>query len=100
MLYNNEIEKITPYEFNKEFKVSQMLGITFPKSKFDIAGNYNADIQNFYNIYSKLDGEEFISELGFILKMLHKSFTLYLFSSKKTPSLLFILHNYYIRPSI
>ena len=69
MLYNNEIEEITPYKFNKEFKVSQMLGITFPKSKFDIAGNYNADIQNFYNIYSKLEGEEFISELGFILKI-------------------------------
>ena len=65
-LYNGKVDELDRVPFETEFAKCQMFGIDFPASKYDIAGSYKADIENFYNIYKKKDGKEFISELGFI----------------------------------
>lgn len=65
-LYEGKTETLEPSTFNDEWLKSQLFGIKFPSEK--IRDNYEKDIKTFYNTYSKMDGE-FISELGFILKL-------------------------------
>ena len=49
--------------FDNAFDKCELFGINFPKSKYDIKGNYKKDINNFYNVYKAIDGKnkQFIS---------------------------------------
>lgn len=69
-LYDGTDEELNKSIFDEEFLKAELFGINFPKSKYDIKGGYQKDIHSFYSVYkkNKTDGE-FISELGFILKL-------------------------------
>lgn len=69
-LYEGRTEKLEPNHFSEEWKKCELFGINFPASKFDIKGNYKKDIDTCYQYNKKIESEgEFISELGFILKV-------------------------------
>lgn len=55
--------------FENEFNKCELFNINFPQSKYDIKGGYKKDVDAFYNVYKKISGTNFISELGFILKI-------------------------------
>lgn len=65
-LYEGKTETLIPKNFNDEWFKSEIFGINFPSDK--IKENYKKDIDSFYKTYEKMEGE-FISELGFILKL-------------------------------
>ena len=71
MLYTGQEKQLNKKYFDNAFDKCELFGINFPKSKYDIKGNYKKDINNFYNVYKPIDGKnkQFISELGFILKI-------------------------------
>lgn len=73
LLYKGETEKLDKSIFDNEFSKCELFGINFPVSKGDIKGNYKKDMDTFYKYYKKMDGE-FISELGFILKISDKDY--------------------------
>lgn len=71
-LYEGKTEILDNNIFLEEFSKCELFGINFPVSKFDIKGGYKKDIDNFYKVYNKIEskeGDKFISELGFILKI-------------------------------
>lgn len=71
-LYECKVDKLNKELFDNEFNKCKLFGINFPKSKYDIAGGYYKDISAFYNVYNKIEareGDKFISELGFILRL-------------------------------
>lgn len=71
-LYECKVDKLNKELFDDEFNKCKLFGINFPKSKYDIAGGYYKDISAFYDVYNKIEareGDRFISELGFILKL-------------------------------
>ena len=70
-VYDGKVERPSKQIFDNEFLKCELFGINFPKSKYDIKGGYKKDIDAFYDVYKKMDGEgkKFISEIGFILKL-------------------------------
>ena len=70
-LYNGKVDKLNNKRFEEEFTKCQLFNISFPASKYDIAGGYKADMEAFYKVYEMEDkkDKEFYSELGFILKV-------------------------------
>ena len=70
-LYEDKTDVLDKGRFDKAFEMCNILGIEFPHSQYDIAGNYKKDIDNFYKYYKRIPKEEkqFICELGFILKV-------------------------------
>ena len=70
-LYEGKVDKLNKQIFDNEFLKCELFGINFPNSKYDIKGGYKKDIDAFYDVYKKIDGEgkKFISEIGFILKI-------------------------------
>ena len=70
-VYDSKVDRPNKQIFDNEFLKCELFGINFPKSKYDIKGGYKKDIDAFYDVYKKIDGEgkKFISEIGFILKL-------------------------------
>lgn len=68
-LYEGVDDTLDKSIFDNEFDKCELFGINFPKSKYDIKGGYKKDINAFYDIYKKIQGDNFISELGFVLKV-------------------------------
>ena len=71
-LYEDKTDVLDKGRFDKAFEMCSILGIDFPVSQYDIAGNYKRDIDNFYKYYKRFpteEGKQFICELGFILKV-------------------------------
>ena len=70
-VYDGKVDRPNKQIFEDEFLKCELFGINFPKSKYDIKGGYKKDIDAFYDVYRKIDGEgkKFISEIGFILKL-------------------------------
>lgn len=68
-LYEGKTEVLKKDIFDREFMRCELFGINFPVSKYDIKGGYKKDIDTFYNTYKKREKGEFISELGFVLKI-------------------------------
>ena len=71
-LYEDKTDVLNKGRFDKAFEMCEILGISFPSSQYDIAGNYKKDIDNFYKYYKRFpkeEGKQFICELGFILQI-------------------------------
>lgn len=71
-LYEDKTEVLDKARFDRAFEMCEMLGVEFPRSQYDIAGNYKKDIDNFYKYYKRFPKEEgvkYICELGFILQI-------------------------------
>ena len=71
-LYEDRTDVLDKSKFDKAFEMCELLGVEFPQSQYDIAGNYKKDIDNFYKYYQRIpkeDGRRFICELGFILQI-------------------------------
>lgn len=71
-LYEDKTDVLDKGRFDKAFEMCSILGIDFPVSQYDIAGNYKRDIDNFYKYYKRFpkeEGKQFICELGFILQI-------------------------------
>ena len=71
-LYEDKTDVLDKGRFDKAFEMCEILGISFPSSQYDIAGNYKKDIDNFYKYYKRFpkeEGKQFICELGFILQI-------------------------------
>lgn len=64
-LYNGVTQKLTPTNFNSEWSKAELFGINFPSEL--IKGNYKKDLDTCYKYYEKMDGDDYISELGFLL---------------------------------
>ena len=65
-LYDGSTEELERSSFDTEWLKAELFGINFPSEK--IKENYKKDMDEHYKIYKKMQGE-FISELGFILKL-------------------------------
>lgn len=71
-LYEDKTEVLDKARFDRAFDMCEMLGVSFPRSQYDIGGNYKKDIENFYKYYRRFPKEEgvkYICELGFILQI-------------------------------
>ena len=68
-VYNGKCDSPIIDRFQNEFERCELFGINFPRSKYDIRSGYEKDIKNFYKLYKKLDGHNFVSELGFVLQI-------------------------------
>lgn len=64
-LYNGVTQKLTPTNFNSEWFKAELFGINFPSEL--IKSNYKKDLDTCYKYYEKMDGDDYISELGFLL---------------------------------
>lgn len=67
-VYEGKRDTLDKTGFDNQFEMCELFGITFPKSKYDIRGNYKKDIDMFYKYFKKEEGH-YISELGFVLEI-------------------------------
>ena len=67
-VYEGKRDTLNKESFDNQFALCELFGINFPKSKWDIKGNYKKDIDMFFKYFKKEEGK-FISELGFVLEI-------------------------------